>query len=152
MGTIRRFAALLALAAILAAGCTNDRDDGGSSKSPPSATATATETPVVPIKGEYSYSNAGLNASVRFEPSGGATLEIDNDTGRTLPKPSLYVENASTGKEIDGKVLSSSAIPDGKTSTFEVTFPPEVRPDTIGLLILLLGPDNYGAFVPPAAG
>jgi hypothetical protein len=151
MGTIRGFAALLVLAAILAAGCTSDGDDGGPSR-PSSATASASETVPVAVKGEYSYSNAGLNASVRFEPSGGATLEIDNRTGRTLPKPALYVENASTGKEIDGKVVSSAPIPDGKTSTFDVTFPPEVRPDTIGLLILLLGSDNYGAFVPPAAG
>ncbi len=151
MATIRGFAALLVLAAILAASCTSDGDDGGPSTQSPSATATADEPPE-PVKGAYSYSNAGLKASVRFEPSGGATLEIANDTGRTLPKPALYVENASTGKEIDGKVLSSAAIPDGKTSTFDVTFPPEVRPDTIGLLILLLGSDNYGAFVPPAAG
>jgi hypothetical protein len=152
MATIRGFAALLVLAAILAASCTGDGDDGGPSTQSPSATATATEPVPEPVKGAYSYSNAGLRASVRFEPSGGATLEIANDTGRTLPKPALYVENASTGKEIDGKVLSSAAIPDGKTSTFDVTFPPEVRPDTIGLLILLLGSDNYGAFVPPAAG
>lgn len=152
MGTIRGFAALLVLVAVLAAGCTSDGDDGGPSSKPPPATDSPTEAPPTAVKGEYSYSNAGLNASVRFEPSGGATLEIDNGTGRTLPKPGLYVENASTGKEIDGKVVSSAAIPDGKTSTFDVTFPPEVRPDTIGLLILLLGTDNYGAFVPPAAG
>lgn len=152
MGTIRGFAALLVLVAVLAAGCTSDGDDGAPSSPPPSATDTPTETVPVAVKGAYSYSNAGLRASVRFEPSGGATLEIENGTGRTLPKPALYVENASTGKEIDGKVLSSAAVPDGKTSTFDVTFPPEVRPDTIGLLILLLGTDNYGAFVPPAAG
>jgi hypothetical protein len=152
MGTIRRFTTLLLLLAVLAAGCTSDGDDGGASSGPPSVTDTPTEAPPAAVKGAYSYANAGLNASVRFDPSGGATLEIDNDTGRTLPKPGLYVENASTGKEIDGKVLSSAAVPDGKTSTFDVTFPPEVRPDTIGLLILLFGPDNYGAFVPPAAG
>jgi hypothetical protein len=151
MGTIR-FTALLVLAALLAAGCTGEGDDGGSPGPASSAPATATETTPVAVRGAYSYSNAGLRASVRFEPGGGAVLEIENDTGRTLPKPGLYVENASTGKEIDGKVESSAAIPDGETSTFDVTFPPEVRPDTIGLLILLIGSDNYGAFVPPAAG
>jgi hypothetical protein len=150
MSTKRGFAALLVLVAVLAAGCTSDGDSGPSN--PPPATDTPTETAPVAVKGAYSYSNAGLKASVRFAPSGGATLEIVNDTGRTLPKPALYVENASTGKEIDGKVISSAAVPDGKTSTFDVTFPAEVRPDTIGLLILLLGTDNYGAFVPPAPG
>jgi hypothetical protein len=152
MGTIRWFTALFALAAIVATGCTGDGEDGGSAGPPSSAPPTATETTPVAVKGAYSYSNAGLRASVRFEPGGGAVLEIENDTGRTLPKPGLYVEDASTGKEIDGKVVSSAAIPDGETSTFDVTFPPEVRPDTIGLLILLVGPDNYGAFVPPAVG
>jgi hypothetical protein len=152
MATIRGFAVPLVLTALLAGSCTNDGADGGPSTQTPSATATATDPVPQAVRGAYSYSNAGLKASVRFEPNGGATLEIANDTGRTLPKPALYVENASTGKEIDGKVLSSAAIPDGKTSTFDVTFPPEVRPETIGLLILLLGSDNYGAFVPPAAG
>jgi hypothetical protein len=110
-----------------------------------------TESIPPPIEDEYSCSNAGLNARVKFEAGGKATLTIENDTGRILPKPALYVEHAATGREIAGRVVSSTAIPDGKTSTFDVTFPPEVRPDTIGLLILLIGPDNYGAFVPPAA-
>ena len=149
---ILRISSLLALAAALAVGCTNANGEGSPPTSkPPSASTTS---PVdVPLKGEYSYANAGLNATVKFVPGGsGATLSVKNATGRTIPKPGLYILTASAGKQVNGKVESSAPIPDGKTGDFKVTFPPEVRPDTIGLLILLIGPDNYGAFVPPAAG
>ena len=149
MAMFRKLASFLVIASTITAGCTGSGTDGNppSTDRPPATT----ESIPPPIQDEYSYSNAGLNARVKFEGSGRATLEIENDTGRTLPKPGLYVEHAATGREINGRVVSSAAIPDGETSTFDVTFPPEVRPDTIGLLILLIGPDNYGAFVPPAA-
>jgi hypothetical protein len=147
----RPIAALLTLAVLGVAGCTDE--PAGSSPSP-GASATAPPTEDVPrqVKGQYTYQNAGLYANVRFAPDGGATLVIRNDTGRTLPRPGLYVQHAATGREIDGRVLNAAPIPDGEVGTFDVAFPPEVRPDTIGLLILLIGPDNYGAFVPPAAG
>ena len=143
-------AAALLLVGVAVVGCTGG--DDGSASSTTSQAATSTAPGVAPPKaGAYSYANAGLNATVKFG-AGAATLTIRNDTGRTLEKPGLYVEDATSGKELDGKVGAAAPIPDGKTSAFKVTFPPEVRPDTIGLLILLIGTDNYGAFVPPAAG
>lgn len=152
VSTIPKISGLLAVVVILAAGCTNDAG-GDTRPSGQSSTPSPTEVVNQPVKGEYSYANAGLNARVKFEGNPGeATLEIKNSTGRTLPKPGLYALTASTGKQIDGRVVSSAAIPDGKTGSYEVVFPPEVGPDTIGLLILLIGTDNYGAFVPPAAG
>jgi hypothetical protein len=150
VATVRTFAAVLALVGVLAVGCTND-GDGGSQTPASSRSSSPTESTPVARAGEYSYSNAGLDATVKFGTSG-ATLTLKNGTGRTIEKPGLYVEDATTGKEIDGKVAAASAIPDGKTGAFKVAFPSTVRPETIGLLILLIGPDNYGAFVPPAAG
>jgi hypothetical protein len=143
-------AALLVLVAVVV-GCTGGDDGSASSTTSPAAASSTPAGVATPKAGAYSYANAGLNATVKFG-AGAATLTIRNDTGRTLEKPGLYVEDATSGKELDGKVAAAAPIPDGKTSAFKVTFPPEVRPDTIGLLILLIGPDNYGAFVPPAAG
>ena len=58
---------------------------------------------------------------------------------------------ADDGTEIDGKVTGAKPIPDGKNASFQFEFPPEVDPSTIGLLFLVLGEDDYGAFIPPAA-
>ena len=150
MSPPRTIVAFAVLASLLGAGCSGNANGSpsGAASSPAAATSTA-EAPVAQ-KGEYSYVNAGLNATVKFAGGGAATLTLANSTGRTLEKPGLYVEQASTGKQIDGKVVAAAPVADGKTSTFHVTFPPDVRPETIGLLILLIGPDNYGAFVPPA--
>jgi hypothetical protein len=155
MTPVRNTVALALLATLLAAGCSGGSSGGGSPSAATSTAPATTSTAPVPVAkpGEYSYVNAGLNATVKFGTSGGgATLTLKNSTGRTLEKPGLYVEEAATGKQINGKVVSAAPVANGKTSTFRVTFPPNVRPDTIGLLILLIGPDNYGAFVPPASG
>jgi hypothetical protein len=156
MRPVRSIAAFAVLASLFAAGCSGGSSDGGSpSAATSTAPATSSSTAPVPVarQGEYSYVNAGLDATVKFGSSGGgATLTLKNSTGRTLEKPGLYVEQAATGKQINGKVVSAAPVGDGRTSTFRVTFPPDVHPDTIGLLILLIGPDNYGAFVPPASG
>jgi hypothetical protein len=48
---------------------------------------------------------------------------------------------------VEGTVQSPAAISDGETATFDVTFE-GIQVHNIGLVILLLGADNYGAFVP----
>jgi hypothetical protein len=53
-----------------------------------------------------------------------------------------------TGKHIDGKVPDAKPVADGEQTTFQVQFPPEVTPKSLGLVILLFGGDNYGAFAP----
>jgi hypothetical protein len=49
-------------------------------------------------------------------------------------------------------VESPATIPDGETATFTITFPEQVNPDTVGLLVLLFGGSNYGAMKPVPAG
>ena len=145
----RTIAAVLLLASVAVVSCTRG-DDGATPSGSSQPASSPPQSVPAPRAGEYTYTNAGLNATVKFG-ADGATLTVRNGTGRTLERPGLYVEDATSGKEVDGRVAGASPIPDGKTSAFKVTFPPDVRPDTIGLLILLIGADNYGAFVPPAA-
>ena len=144
MKTTGRFAAL-ALALVLAActggegGKTDGKQQGGSGGESPEATVTGpTGT------GIYRYVNAGLTAILDLE---AGTLEIENGTDHDLAPPDFYVLDAHDGTQTDGKVDGSTDVPAGETKTFDVTLNGVAVKD-IGLAVLLIGRDNYGAFVP----
>ena len=73
------------------------------------------------------------------------TLTIENDTGAELPPPGFYILDASTGDRVSGEVKDPTVIPNGETKTFRVSFSGLGIKD-IGLVILVIGHDNYGAF------
>ena len=136
----------LALALALSA-CTGDDGNGGQQgggdggKSPE---PTPSDIVIEPgDSGVYRYANAGLVATLDLE---GRTLEIENGTGRDLPKPDFYVLEALDGTQIDGRVEEPAPVPAGETMTFDVVLD-GVQADDIGLVVLLMGQDNYGAFV-----
>ncbi|HZD16522.1 MAG TPA: hypothetical protein VE669_00115 [Actinomycetota bacterium] len=145
----------LAFAALLVLGsCTGGGTDGQTGPSGATAGTGATgetgPTPAQTFSGPpgtavYSYANAGLEVELDIDGNEG-TLEVDNGTGRELPPPGFYLLDARDGSRIDGEVTDPAPIPDGRTAAFDVSFTGvEVR--NIGLVILLLGQDNYGAFV-----
>ena len=138
--------ALLALTVALAS-CTSSKTSA--SPTPHTTTpSTTSPSPVGPITpGEFSYQNAGLDVALTLKTNTG-TMVVDNGSGHDLGRPDLYVLDGTTGKQIDGKVLKAAPIPDGGKATFHVEFPPEVNDKELGLVILLFGTDNYGAFAP----
>lgn len=93
----------------------------------------------------YHYANAGLSATLQLEGDKG-TLTIQNATGRELSPPGFYILDARDGKRIDGTVDAPGPVPDGQTGTFHVSFS-GLEDKNIGLVVLMIGPDNYGAFV-----
>lgn len=150
--TVRFVALALALAALFAA-CTDD--GGGGEPTGPSATGgTGTTTGGVgptPVttgpaeRGTYEYVNAGLRVVVEIDGTEG-TMEVENGTERELEPPDFYIRDARDGTQIEGDVTEPDSIPAGGTATFAISFQGiEVR--NIGLLVLLFGTDNYGAFV-----
>lgn len=151
---IVRFVALAVVLATMVAACTEGGD--GENGSPDGTGVTGNTgtnggpTPVEtttgpPGTGTYEYVNAGLRVVVRIDGTDG-TMEVDNGTERELPPPDFYILDARDGAEIDGEVADPATIPAGETATFAISFEGiEVR--NIGLLVLLFGPDNYGAFV-----
>jgi hypothetical protein len=72
-------------------------------------------------------------------------LKIENDTGGELPPPGFYVLDASTGDRVSGEVKDPTVIPNGEMKTFRVSLS-GVGIKDIGLVILVIGHDNYGAF------
>ncbi len=135
-----RLAALVVLALVLGA-CTGTAA-GGSSPTP----GGSTDVVVPPGTGVYLYANAGLTATLELKGSAG-TLKIVNETGRALPKPDFYVLDARDGKRFEGTIEASAPVENGATATFDVSIAASADPKQIGLVVLLMGSDNYGAFV-----
>lgn len=151
MKPIGRFVALALVSLVAFAACTDD-------ESPPAATAatgggstsSAGPTPAETFSGApgtatYTYALDGLTVTVELDGSEG-TMLVENETEHDLDAPGLYVIDAADGHEIDGEVLASAPVPAGDSATFDVALD-EIGVEEIGLLVLLFGADNYGAFV-----
>jgi hypothetical protein len=93
----------------------------------------------------FVYQNAGLVATLHLAGSKG-TLEIDNKTGRELPPPAFYLLDARDGHRVDGTVAAPQPTPNDADATFDVTFS-GLQAWNIGLAVLVMGSDNFGAFV-----
>ena len=125
---------------------------GGSSSStvPPTGSRPVTVTPSMQVSftpGSFKYVNSGLTVTLQLTNNTG-TMVVQNKTGHGLDKPDLYVEDGTDGHRIDGRVIGAAPIADGETKTFQVQFPPLVSPKEIGLVLLLFGTLNFGAFAP----
>jgi len=149
MKTTGRLVALaLALAVVLAA-CTGDEEPNGDLSGPTGGTTGTSATgptgtlSVPPGSSVYRYVNAGLVATLDLD---AGTLEVRNETGRELSKPGFYVLDARDGTQVDGQVQAPEPIPAGETATFDVVLD-AIERKNIGLVVLLMGQDNLGAFV-----
>ena len=152
MTLTRSTLAPLALIGVVAVGCSSSPTPSPSNHptSKPAATQhTATPNPIqTPIKGEYTYENAGVAATFRYAPGGG-TLTVKNTTGTTIPQPGIYMLDARDGHRIAGTVQNSVPVPNGQSKTFQVHFASTLEASNVGFVLLLIGHSNYGGMVPP---
>lgn len=128
----------------LAAACTG-------SQAPPSDSPGAPKTSPPPVMAEDAYiftDEAGIEARLRIE-GDAARLTVSNDTGRLLPPPGIYVLDAADGVEVRWSVEGAAPIPDGVRTEFRVTRPDVAAAVPIGLVAMLFGGEDYGAFTPP---
>ena len=136
---------LLVLTLPLAA-CTGDDEPSGGADSTP-----ATSPPPVTSADSYVFTDAaGIEARLALEGES-AVLTIENDTGEALPEPGVYVLDARDGRRVDWTVLGADAAPKGE-SEWQVERPPMPEAKHIGLVVMLFGGEDYGAFVPPEPG
>ncbi|HET7869843.1 MAG TPA: hypothetical protein VFM85_05955 [Actinomycetota bacterium] len=140
----------IVIAATLAASCTRSTarepratgtigSGAGTGNVTPEGTATGPPGTAV-----YRYANPGLLATMSLDGDSG-TLTIENDTGAELPPPGFYILDARTGDRVGGEVKDPTVIPNGEMKTYRVSFSGLGIKD-IGLVILVIGHDNYGAF------
>ena len=151
MQPIGRSVALALLSLMAFAACTGDEE-------PPAATASTggeTSTSAVPTPAEtftgapgtatYTYALEGLTVTVELDGSEG-TMFVENGSEHDLDAPGLYVLDAADGHEVDGEVVASAPVAAGDSATFDVALD-GIGVDDIGLLGLLFGAVDYGAFV-----
>jgi hypothetical protein len=140
--------AVLVLVVIALGACTGG--EGGSTAPTGSIATSEVPTPAQTFTGApgtavYEYANGSLLVTLELDGSDG-TLEVDNGSASDLDSPGLYVKDAVDGHEIEGEVLDSAPVAAGERATFDVTLD-DVTVEDIGLLVLLFGADDYGAFV-----
>ena len=150
-GVFRRVTAalgltVLALTVLALTGCT-----GGDDPTEPSEGSPKTSPPPITSTDSYVFTDAaGIEARLKIEGEG-ALLTLTNDTGAELPEPGVFVLDARDGVRTDWHVLDASAVAEGETE-WVVERPPEPGAKNIGLVVLLFGGEDYGAFVPPQPG
>jgi hypothetical protein len=143
--------ALVIAAAVLSmAACTGD--DG----SPAAADGSPrTSPPPVTSADAYVFTDAaGIEArlTVEGDGDGGAVLEVVNDTGAELPEPGIFVLDARDGARATWTVMGAAPVPAGDRAEFDVERPAVPDAKHLGLVVMLFGGEDYGAFVPPRPG
>jgi len=144
-----RFGAVAFVLAVMLAGCTSGEDGGtnptrdGETTLVPTPAETFTGAPGTAV---YTYVNDGLVVTVELDGSAG-TMTVDNGTESGVGAPGVYVLDAIDGHEIEGEVSSAAPVGAGERAMFDLTVDEITDAGNIGLLVLLLGADNYGAFV-----
>lgn len=129
------------------AACTGDQD-------PPDAPEDSPSTSPPPVTSAESYvftDAAGIEATLTLEGEGGE-LVVRNGTGAVLPKPGVFVLDARDGVRTTWRVVDAAPVGEGERASFQVDRPPAPEARHIGLVVLLLGGEDLGAFVPPQPG
>ncbi|MEX0651801.1 MAG: hypothetical protein WD186_07225 [Actinomycetota bacterium] len=141
----RRVSAV-ALVAVALVACTGVDDPTEPSEGPPQ-----TSPPPITSTDSYVFTDAaGIEARLTIEEEG-AVLTLTNDTGAELPEPGVFVLDARDGARTDWQVVDGGSVAEGETE-WQVERPPAPEAKHIGLVVLLLGGEDYGAFVPPQPG
>jgi hypothetical protein len=140
----RALAGLVA-ATLVSAGCTSDR---GSEEPPTPSSVTLSPPPTVSSTAYVFTDEIGIEAHLTVRERG-AVLRISNRTDASLPAPGIYVLDARDGTRADWTVVDAARIRAGSTEEFVVRRLPTPPADQIGLIAMLFGGEDLGAFVPP---
>jgi hypothetical protein len=133
----------------MVAACTSSRDPGAG---PRSEGSQSTSPPPVTRTDSYVFTDAaGIEARIWLKGET-ALLTVRNESGVELPEPGVYVLDARDGARIEWRVINAAPIADGESVEFRVEREPEPEAKHIGLVVLLLGGEDLGAFVPPQPG
>ena len=138
------------LLTLLAAACTGGGDEEPSAQptspscAPGECVVSSDPGDIAYQPGEYQYTFNGVTANLSMD---SGTLEVKNDSPAEIGKPGMYVISGDD-QRYEASVEAPAVIPHGESATFTVTFPDEVDPTSVGLMVLLFGGSNFGAMRP----
>jgi hypothetical protein len=138
------------LVALATASCDAFADDDPSPAPPASAAPSTSPAPTLSAEGYLYTDKQGIRALAAFDGDRG-TLEIRNTTGAELAPPGIYLLDARTGAVVEAEVTPSRGLADGQERSFRVALARAMPPASVGLVVLLIGDEDRGAFLPPAA-
>ncbi|HEX6400463.1 MAG TPA: hypothetical protein VF108_08380 [Actinomycetota bacterium] len=93
----------------------------------------------------FLYVAPGIEATFELTGSQGH-LVVLNRTGFPLGRPGIYLLDARDGARVPGVVSAPERISNRETREFDVTVEGAPERKNIGIVVLLFGGDNYGAF------
>jgi len=143
----RTLLVVLALAALSGAvACTSDGTTETSATSVSASPLPTTDVNVTFLPGEWTYAYLGVVAAFEWK-DGPPTLTVKNGSGREVGAPSVYVVTQDQ-RQVAGKLDGSMPLADGATGEYTVTFPDDLKVEDVGLIVLKLGDENWGALSP----
>jgi hypothetical protein len=140
---VRTLIVVLAFAAVACTGGTSSTDTTAPSSASPLPT---TNLDVTIVPGVWTYDLRGLKATFVWK-EGPATLAVKNGSGRDVGAPAIYVVTQEQ-KRVEGSLDGSVPLADGAQGMYAVTFPGDLKREDVGLVVLELGDENYGALAP----
>lgn len=93
----------------------------------------------------FLYVGPGIEATFELTGTQGH-LVVLNRTGFPLGPPGIYLLDARDGARVPAEVSSPERIPNRETLEFDVTVEGAPERKNIGIVVLLFGGNNYGAF------
>jgi hypothetical protein len=137
---------LLVLLALGAAACTGASSTDTAATSPTASPLPTSNVEVKTVPGVWTYELRGLKATFTWKEAP-ATLSVSNDTGIDVAEPSVYVVTQDQ-RRVDATVEGAAPLADGADGDYTVTFPSGLTRDDVGLVVLELGDENWGALAP----
>lgn len=150
-----RATAVIGVAVLSMAACTRDDASPDAGQGSP-----RTSPPPVTSAEAYVFTDAaGIEARLTLDGESeglgevdGAVLVVVNETPTELPEPGIFVLDARDGARTPWTVVGSAPVPPGDRAEFAVERPSVPEAKHLGLVVMLFGGEDYGAFVPPRPG
>ncbi len=140
---------MLTLAAFAAGAVACTGGDGAVDTSPGSDAPSdlpTTDANVTIVPGEWIYEYLGVKVTFEWK-DGPPMLTVKNASGAEIAAPAIYVVTQDQ-RRIDGGIDGSIPLPDATTGQYTVTFPGHLQPADVGVIVLMLGDENWGALSP----
>jgi hypothetical protein len=142
---------LIAVVILAGVACTRDSTPDVSTSSTSMTPPPTVDQDVTFVPGEWTYELYGVKATFTWKAGGQPTLSVKNGSDEPVGAPDVYVVTRDQ-RHVDGKIADATSLDPSDSGDYEVTFPADLSPDDVGLVVMELGGVNWGALGPKIQG